>query len=416
MIRFFLTLLLSAVYSEPTPNQFWKHTTHNIHSSEKHYNGIDAFFNDDISDYHGKNIAVVANHTSINSSGENLVNLAKKYLNLKVVFTPEHGLFGTKEAGERVSGHMIGDIPVYSLYGKDKKPTKLQLDGIDVILFDMQDVGSRYYTYISTMTYVMDAAADYNIKIIVLDRPNPLGETIWGPTLVSGFESFVGMHHVPVSHGLTIGEIALMIRGEGWLKSKNELNLEIKRVPFLDNSLIEFQVPPSPNIPDLETAMIYNGACLIEGTNLSEGRGTNMPFKVFGAPWMNSKVIIEMVGATNKEFYGAILSDTTFVPRSIPGKSTHPKFLNQTCSGISILVVDYENFDALGLTISLLKAIHSFHSQDFKILENNFIDKLYGSDALRKNINNGSSIHELTLTWVHDSGNFVIRSSPYRLY
>ncbi len=416
MIKFFLIILFSIVCSEPVPNQFWKHTAYKIQGSDKHYNGIDAFFNGDISDFHGKSVAIVANHTSINTSGENLVDLANRYLNLKVVFTPEHGLFGTKEAGEKVSGHMIGDVPVYSLYGKNKKPSKSQLDGIDVILFDMQDVGSRYYTYISTMTYVMDAAADYNIKMIVLDRPNPLGGIIWGPTLVDGFESFVGMHHVPVSHGLTIGEFALMIKGESWLESGNELNLEIKRVPFLDNSLIEFQVPPSPNIPDLETAMIYNGACLIEGTNLSEGRGTDMPFKVFGAPWLNSRVIIEMVDATDKEIYGAIISSTTFVPRSILGKSTHPKFLNQTCSGIKIEVVDYENFDALRLTISLLKAVNSFHSEDFKLLENNFIDKLYGSDALKKNINNDSSVHDLMLTWVHDAGNFVIRSAPYRLY
>ena len=376
-------------------------------------NGIDVFFKDTAL-YANKKIGLVMNHTSIDKKNNNLFDLSQKTLNVVAVFTPEHGLFGSHEAGGVVDNSQVDGIPIYSLYGKSKKPTSDQLSGIDVLLFDMQDIGSRYYTYISTLTYAMEAAAENGVKLIVLDRVNPIGNKIEGPVLQHEFSSFVGMHPVPARHGLTIGEFAKLIKVMNWINDADKLDLEIIKIEGWSGDYVEFQLPPSPNIPNLETAIVYNGLCLLEGTNLSEGRGTDTPFKVFGAPWLNTQKIIEIVNSQNLE--GVKLDTLTFTPISIPGKSVYPKYKDTKCNGISIQITDRSNFFPLKLVVSILKAIYDTHPDELMISSNGFLDKLYGSDLLVKNIFNGSSIDELLLTWSKESSEFNETIKPFRLY
>ena len=383
-------------------------------SGKSYTNGIDIFFSSDLSKYETLRIAVVANHTSLDKDGNSLVDLANEHLNLKAIFTPEHGLFGKDEAGKKINDNAFNGIPVYSLYGKNKKPTSDQLKNIDLILFDMQDIGSRYYTYISTMTYVMQAALDNEVKIIVLDRPNPIGRAIEGPILRNGFQSFVGMHPIPIRHGLTIGELALMIEGMNWISGDGDLDLEVIKVLGWNGEPVSIDIPPSPNIPDLETAIIYSGLCLLEGTNISEGRGTDTPFKILGAPWLNSEDVLDRIKSSGVR--GADVSGITFIPKSIPGKAAYPKYKSEECKGIKIDITDFDSFYPLKLGVLILKSIHDSDPENFKILETNFIDKLYGSDQLKENIINGLSINELVLTWKYESEQFRKVSQPYRIY
>jgi uncharacterized protein YbbC (DUF1343 family) len=205
-----------------------------------------------------------------------------------------------------------------------------------------------------------------------------------------------------------------MIKGMNWISSDRDLDLNIIRVSGWNGELIGIDVPPSPNIPDLETAVIYSGLCLLEGTNLSEGRGTDTPFKILGAPWLNSSDVIDRVESVGVR--GVDISEVTFTPKSIPDKAAYPKYKSEECRGIKIEITDFNQFYPLKLGVLILKSIHDSDPQNFKILESNFIDKLYGSDKLRKNIINDSSINELVLTWKDESDKFREISQPYRIY
>ena len=270
----------------------------------------------------------MVNHTSLDKDGNHLVDIISKdsSVSVKVVFSPEHGFKGNLSAGAFFSDITTPDYKIVSLYGKNKKPSLQDLDGIDIILFDIQDIGSRYYTYISTLTYVMEAAADLKIPLIVLDRPNPLGRKIDGPVLDMEYSSFVGMHPMPIRHGMTVGEIALMINGEKWISSGKTVDLQIIKLQDWDTHPGYFSISPSPNISNFKTALIYNGMCLLEGTNISEGRGTRDPFLLFGAPWMNSKKILKDL--INLKFSGVNFYQKTFKPISIEG-AKYPKYENE---------------------------------------------------------------------------------------
>ena len=375
-------------------------------------NGIDVFFNQNLDEYGGERVGLVLNHTSVNQDGVSLLELSKGKLNIVAIFTPEHGLFGTAEAGKKVDDNSYHGIPVFSLYGSNKAPTSEQLSGVDLILFDMQDIGSRYYTYVSTLSYVIKSASDNDVKLVVLDRVNPIGRRVEGPILKKEFKSFVGMHPTPIRHGMTIGELSKMISELGWMDFKYRPRLEIIPVSGWDGKYSPIRVKPSPNIKDVETALVYSGMCLLEGTNLSEGRGTDTPFKLFGAPWMDSEKVIEKIGSVE----GVELSATNFTPISMPGISKYPKFQDKLCNGISISVISMETFEPLILAVKVLKAIHELYPNDFKILETNFIDKLYGSDDLKNNIISNSSIDELIVTWSSESKEFENLSKKFRIY
>ena len=368
------------------------------------------------------NIGLVANHTSsmikINKDKKNIeINLGNNRLYVKKLFTPEHGLSNDYQAGEKIMGDMSYNIPIISLYGENFKPQLDDLSELDALFFDIQDIGSRYYTYVSTLTYVMEACAQIGLPLYVLDRPNPIGQNIDGPILDKKFSSFVGLHPIPISHGMTIGEIAFMINELGWINNNLDLNIlkmeGWKREVYFESTGKKW-IPPSPNIPDNETAFIYQGTCLIEGTNLSEGRGTDRPFSYIGAPWLNSKEVIDKI--SSMDFKGVEFNEVEFTPRFIPSKATYPKYKDEKCYGIEIRIVDREKVSPLKIIVSLIDVIYEMHPNEFKFKTNNFIDKLYGSDKLRNTIIFDLDLNILFEDWRRDKINFSKLRQPFLIY
>ena len=348
----------------------------------QYQNGLEVLSEDGFSVLKGKNVAVVVNHTSVDYHDDHLIKLAHdEGVRIKAVFSPEHGFKGVVGAGEKVDNGFenLTGAPIYSLYGKTKKPTSEMLKGIDILIFDMQDIGVRYYTYVSTLTLAMESAAENGIPFIVLDRVNPLGHEVEGPILEMEFASFVGMHPIPVRHGMSVGELAQMINGESWLENGMKADLNVIAYKGKIDEKVKahaFNVPPSPNMPNVETAWLYQGLCLLEGTNLSEGRGTDLPFKLFGAPWLDNKVLADKLQkfSSKSDKYELI----SFTPQSIPA-AKYPKYEGEECKGIRIITLE----NPLIWTIHLLQILQDQHPEKFKFLDTNFIDKLYGSDRLR---------------------------------
>jgi uncharacterized protein YbbC (DUF1343 family) len=348
----------------------------------QYQNGLEVLSEDGFSVLKGKNVAVVVNHTSVDYHDDHLIKLAHdEGVRIKAVFSPEHGFKGVVGAGEKVDNGFenLTGAPIYSLYGKTKKPTSEMLKGIDILIFDMQDIGVRYYTYVSTLTLAMESAAENGIPFIVLDRVNPLGHEVEGVILEMEFASFVGMHPIPVRHGMSVGELAQMINGESWLENGMKADLNVIAYKGKIDEKVKahaFNVPPSPNMPNVETAWLYQGLCLLEGTNLSEGRGTDLPFKLFGAPWLDNRALADKLQkfSSKSDKYELI----SFTPQSIPA-AKYPKYEGEECKGIRIITLEHP----LIWTIHLLQILQDQHPEKFKFLDTNFIDKLYGSDRLR---------------------------------
>ena len=348
----------------------------------QYQNGLEVLSEDGFSVLKGKNVAVVVNHTSVDYHDDHLIKLAHdEGVRIKAVFSPEHGFQGVVGAGEKVDNGFenLTGAPIYSLYGKTKKPTSEMLKGIDILIFDMQDIGVRYYTYVSTLTLAMESAAENGIPFIILDRVNPLGHEVEGVILEMEFASFVGMHPIPVRHGMSVGELAQMINGESWLENGIKADLTVIAYKGTIDKKVKahaFNTPPSPNMPNVETAWLYQGLCLLEGTNLSEGRGTDLPFKLFGAPWLDNRALAdELQKFSSKSDKYELIS---FTPQSIPA-AKYPKYEGEECKGIRIITLE----NPLIWTIHLLQILQDQHPEKFKFLDTNFIDKLYGSDRLR---------------------------------
>ncbi|RKD92202.1 exo-beta-N-acetylmuramidase NamZ family protein [Mangrovibacterium diazotrophicum] len=347
-----------------------------------------------------KNVGLVVNQTSMVDSVHLIDYLYRKGVNIKAIYAPEHGYKGTVERGKHVDGTTDPDtgVPVYSLYGKNRKPGPEMLEGVDVVVFDIQDVGVRFFTYISTLNKVMEACAENGIKVIVLDRPNPLGYYVDGPVLDSQFGSFVGLNPIPVIHGLTVGEYAQMANGEGWLKDSIQCDLEVVKVENYTHAT-KYQLPilPSPNLPDMKSIYLYPSICLFEGANVNEGRGTYKPFQQFGAPYYTP-------------------TDFSYVPKSIPVLALHPKFEGDTCYG----------YDLSGVALSQLQEIRQleikyvidfYNKCDDK--ENFFIsffDTLAGTDQLRKQIIEGQSEEQIRASWQQDLDKYKQMRKKYLLY
>jgi len=303
-------------------------------------------------------------------------------ITIKVIFSPEHGLFGEAAAGEKVSyDGQIKTLPkVISLYGKNRKPTNIQLKDVDIIIYDIQDIGARFYTYISTLGLVMESAAKSNIKVLVLDRPNPItGNIIEGPTLDLKYQTFVGYYPIPTRYGLTVGELALMINNEKWIEYQPELEIIKMKGWTKDLWYDETKLPwikPSPNIPDLNTAIIYPGMCLLEATNLSEGRGTKKPFKKFGAPWINKQDLTQELN--NLNLPGVVFKPITFIPTPIKGMSNDPKYKNQVCHGAEIILTDRDKFLSVATGMSILRVINDKYPTKLKI-KSSGMNRLWGN-------------------------------------
>lgn len=340
-----------------------------------------------------KKVGVVANHTSMINQTHLVDSLLELRVHVKRVFSPEHGFRGKADAGEVVNSDVDSktNLPIVSLYGNNKKPTDEQLKGLDVILFDIQDVGARFYTYISTMHYVMEACAENEIEFIVLDRPNPNGDYIDGPILEEGFKSFVGMHKVPIVHGLTVGEYAQMINGECWLAQEKTCDLTVVKIKnYTHKTTYELPIKPSPNLPNMQSIFLYPSICLFEGTPISLGRGTDLPFQVLGHPKLKS--------------------DFFFVPQPTEG-AKEPLLKGDTCYGVDLSAIEVKK--ELDLSY-LIKFYNEYPEKDqfFK----KFFNTLAGNSTLQEQIKTGKSIQEIKETWQEGLNDFKAYRKNYLLY
>lgn len=352
----------------------------------------------------GKNIGMVINQTSVIGKGLTLSvdSFIKSGITVKKIFGPEHGFRGDASNGADVnnSTDTKTGIPVISLYGnKHYKPTPADLQGIDLMIFDIQDVGARFYTYLSTLQYVMEACAENNIELMILDRPSPNGFYVDGPVLDTAYRSFVGLNPIPIAHGLTIAEYAQMINGEGWLKNHVQCKLKIIRVAnYTHNSTYKLPVNPSPNLNTEKSILLYPSVCLFEGTTLSLGRGTLFPFLQIGHPALAGKY------------------NFSFTPVSIPGMSEDPPQKNKTCYGIDLKNYD-TNIFRTGGKLNLQWLIELYKAfPDKEHFFNNYFSKLAGNDELRKQIEAGKSEAAIRASWEPALSNFKTIRLKYLLY
>lgn len=347
-----------------------------------------------------KRIAVVANQTSVVGKRHLIDTLLSAKIKIRKVFAPEHGFRGNAANGEKVNSGIdsITKLPIVSLYGKHVKPSRKDLKGVDLVVFDIQDVGVRFYTYLTTLHYVMQACAENNKPLLVLDRPNPNGHYIDGPVLQPGFESMVGMHPIPLVHGMTLGELARMINGEGWLRTADTCRLTVIPIQNWDhNTAYNLPVAPSPNLPTRESIMLYPTLGLMEGTVMSMGRGTDKPFECFGAPWLKE-------------------GHYKFVPKNIPGKAKNPPFMGDTCRGF--LLTDFARNYIAGsrqLYIEWYEMLLNTCPDKQKFF-NPFFDKLAGTTALRTELLKGTPIKKIRESWKSDLFQFEYKRNRYLLY
>ncbi|MBA9075800.1 exo-beta-N-acetylmuramidase NamZ family protein [Rufibacter quisquiliarum] len=344
----------------------------------------------------GKRVGMVVNQTSIIGKKTHLVDsLLSRGVKITVIFAPEHGFRGDADAGAHISNSVDArtGVPILSLYGSNKKPKPEQLKDVDVVLFDIQDVGVRFYTYSSTMHYVMEACAEQNKPLLLLDRPNPVGYLIDGPILEPQHKSFVGMNTIPISHGLTLGEYAQMINGEKWLKNGVQANVKIVKVKNYDrNQFYSLPVKPSPNLPNDQSIKLYPFLCLFEGTTVSQGRGTMMPFQVIGAPYFPDKSF-------------------SFTPVPIPGMSMEPPYKNQVCYGRDLRQLELKE----PFTLRYLLEFYQASGQKEKFF-NKFFTNLAGTEQLQKQVMAGMSEQEIRASWKPGLDAYKAMRTQYLLY
>ncbi|MDR0866074.1 MAG: DUF1343 domain-containing protein [Candidatus Symbiothrix sp.] len=347
----------------------------------------------------GKRVAMLSNHTGMVGK-EHLVDmLIKEKNNVVAIFSPEHGFRGDADAGEHVASTVDKKtgIPIRSLYdGKSQKPSKKSMDMFDILVFDIQDVGLRFYTYYITMVRLMDVCAEYNKKMIILDRPNPNGHYIDGPILDMKYKSGVGWLPIPVVHGMTLGELALMVNGEHWLPNDKVCDVTIiKCKNYTHKTLYQLPIPPSPNLPNMKSVYLYPSTCLFEGTLASLGRGTSFPFQVYGHP--------NMKGYTFR-----------FTPKSILG-AKNPPLLNKLCYGVDLRNVPDEDIFSEGFNLSYIIDAYNNLNIGEKFFSP-FFEKLVGVSYIREMIMDGKSATEIKEMWKNDVAKFKEQRKPYLLY
>lgn len=346
----------------------------------------------------GERVALVVNHTSYIGKRHLVDSLLKRNINITKIFAPEHGFRGKADAGETILDgvDVATGIPVISLYGNLKKPTPEHLENVDILIFDIQDVGARFYTFISTLHNIMEAAAENEKRVIILDRPNPNGHYVAGPVLNTMYRSFIGMHTVPIVHGMTVGEYGKMVNEEGWLA--NGVKCKLKVIPCLGydhQTFYEVPIKPSPNLPNMASIYLYPSICLFEGTKVSEGRGTPYPFQLFGHP-------------------ETLCYPHSFVPR--PGEgSMNPKHNGVTCHGIFLGDLPMEEIQNTGFTLKWLIEMYK-SAPDKTVFFTGFFKKLAGNEQLQKDIEAGLSEEEIIATWQDDLNKFKQIRKKYLLY
>lgn len=383
--------------------------------------GLDKLVKEDFRIIRGQKIGIVANQTSVTCNLTHIIDEAKKRgrCQVEIVFSPEHGFTGEKPEAHKIKGKYYNDeydIEIFSLYGETYQPPKEILEELDALIFDLQDIGVRWYTYISTLYYCIKACSEAQKPIYILDRPNPLnGEIIEGPILKPEFKSFVGIAEIPVRYGMTIGELALLLNDKYALNAKLQvISMENWKRDywFEDTNLI--WIPTSPNIPTPETAIIYVGTALIEGTNISEGRGTSNPFKVIGAPWIKARKLAEELN--RQSLSGVKFRPTYFIPYT-------SKHKNQVCGGIQVHITDKEDLRPFEIGIHILSTIKKMYPDKFEWIkhvrneeEKYFIDLLAGTDKLRKMIDENEDPWQILYELEKDLDRYVIEREKYLIY
>ena len=374
----------------------------------------------------GKRVGLIANQTSL-AYGEHLADLLRRAPGVKLaaILAPEHGFRGGLEAGARVAAAIDEEtgVPIHSLYGRSKKPTSSMLRGLDALLFDIQDIGTRYYTYISTLGLAMQAAAAARIPFIVLDRPNPLGgEYVAGFVLEPSLRSFVGQYPMPIVHGMTVGEIARMIKGEGWLPGLEHLDLAVVALEGWQRSMRWPQterpwVATSPNIPSFESALLYPGIGLVGELDVNEGRGTAQPFGAFAAPWLTSERLLARLGTSG--LAGVSFDPARYVPMSIAGVAKHPRFVGQSIDGVRLVVTNASKIEPLEVGMHVLAALAAeARASGHKPLVQNLamFHALAGSKRLYRLLQAGSDGAALVAAWTREVDRFKDRRRKYLLY
>ena len=370
-----------------------------------------------------KKVAIIGNHTSL-VNGVHLVDtLLALGVEIMHVFAPEHGFRGSADAGQKIENGIDGEtgLPIYSLYGKNRKPTAEQLEGIDLVIFDIQDVGTRHYTYIGTMTYAMEACAENDKMFMVLDRPNPNGWLIDGPMMQKSHTSFIGMHEIPIAHGMTVAEYAKMVNGEGWLKDGVQVELETVLCKNYQHSMKWEEtglpwVPPSPNLASLQAANMYPAICWLEPTVVSLGRGTNEAFTIVGAPWFDPSGFSKTDNATSR------LSESElawvaydFTPVSLPGKSTYPKYEDKMCQGIKFSgITDSKSLFIMG--IGLMQELYKQHSSNGGSFFKKGLERWTGYKEFKEQIIEGMDPELMWESWQEEVEEFKLIRSKYLLY
>ncbi|GAB3799107.1 DUF1343 domain-containing protein [Virgibacillus kimchii] len=373
--------------------------------------GVEVLLDEQMELLEGKRVGLITNPTGVDQELNHIVDVLHNdpEVELTALYGPEHGVRGDAQAGDYVEFYIdeITGLPVYSLYGQTRKPTPEMLEDVDVLLFDIQDVGARFYTYIYTMAYAMEAAQENDLEFVVLDRPNPIsGYDVEGPVLDPEYASFVGNYPIPLRHAMTVGELALLFNEEF------EIHADItvvemtgwERGMYYDDTDLEF-VMPSPNMPTLDTALVYPGAAFIEGTNLSEGRGTTKPFELLGAPFVNST---EFAAAMNDlDLPGVTFRAASFTPMF----SKHSGDLSH---GVQIHVTDKETFKPVETGLHTVKMLHDMYTDEVELTA--FFDNLLGNGWIREAIENGESVDSMVAEWQEELREFKDLRQDYLLY
>jgi len=387
-------------------------TTADKHSAADFQTGIEVLLHDRLDLVHGKNVGLITNPTGVNRELVSDVDLLAHTpgVHLVALFGPEHGIRGAQQAGASVGSGRdpITGLPVYSLYGKTRQPTPAMLKGVDVLVFDIQAVGARFYTYLYTMADAMKAAAAARIPIIVLDRPNPIGGTkVQGPVLDPKYASFVGEYPIPLRYGMTIGELAeffnnqfhigadlTVVKMRGWERSM-----------YYDDTPLQF-VMPSPNMPTETTALVYPGMGLAEGTNVSEGRGTTRPFEIVGAPWIDAEKLSRVLN--DKHLAGVRFRPVHFTP-------TFSKYEGKPCNGVEVHVMDRDAFNPVVVGLNVIATVHDLYPRQFAFNASDF-DRLVGNDWVRQDIEKGVPVAEMRRRWQKGLSQFKKIRQQYLLY
>jgi uncharacterized protein YbbC (DUF1343 family) len=375
--------------------------------------GVETLFREHKNLLKGKRVGLITNPTGVDSELRSSVDLFAEDpdIELTALYGPEHGVRGDAQAGDKVDYYIDEKtgLPVYSLYGDTRKPTPEMLKNVDILVFDIQDVGARFYTYIYTMAYAMEAAKEQGIPFVVLDRPNPLGgEVVEGPVLEEKYSSFVGKYPIPLRHGMTVGELAQLFNEEFGIgadltvvkmkKWKRSFDYDETNLPF---------VMPSPNMPTLETAYVYPGTGLIEGTNVSEGRGTTKPFELLGAPFINGTELSEKLN--NLHLDGVKFRAASFTP-------SFSKHSGQLSHGVQVYVTDREKYQSVETGLHIVKTIHDLYGEEFSFNKSGNFDLLIGNSWVREELEKGTDVEDIITKWQKDTKAFKKIRKQYLLY